>query len=59
MMTYERVRVAKEYIEKRYRLKKEEEQEKKKGKNNIYNIYIKYRLGRNNVKNESIKFSRR
>jgi len=59
MMTYERVRVAKEYIEKKYRLKKEEEQEKKKGKNNIYNIYIKYRLGRNNVKNESIKFSRR
>ena len=32
MMTYERVRVAKEYIEKKYRLKKEEEQEKKKGK---------------------------
>ena len=31
-MTYERVRVAKEYIEKKYRLKKEEEQEKKKGK---------------------------
>jgi len=30
MMTYERVRVAKEYIEKKYRLKKEEEQEKKK-----------------------------
>ena len=30
-MTYERVRVAKEYIEKKYRLKKEEEQEKKKG----------------------------
>jgi len=68
MMTYERVRVAKEYIEKKYRLKKEEEQEKKKGKNNIYNIYNKiniffvlkkYRLGRNNVKNESIKFSRR
>ena len=59
MITYERVRVAKEYIEKKYRLKKEEEQEKKKGKNNIYNIYIKYRLGRNNVKNESIKFSRR
>ena len=41
MMTYERVRVAKEYIEKKYRLKKEEEQEKKKGKNNIYNIYNK------------------
>ena len=32
MMTYERVRVAKEYIEKKYRLKKQEEQEKKKGK---------------------------
>ena len=32
MMTYERVRVAKEYIEKKYRLKKVEEQEKKKGK---------------------------
>ena len=31
-MTYERVRVAKEYIEKKYRLKKEKEQEKKKGK---------------------------
>ena len=30
MITYERVRVAKEYIEKKYRLKKEEEQEKKK-----------------------------
>ena len=32
MLTYDRVRVAKEYIEKKYRLKKEEEQEKKKGK---------------------------
>ena len=30
MITYERVKVAKEYIEKKYRLKKEEEQEKKK-----------------------------
>jgi hypothetical protein len=38
MITYERVRVAKEYIEKKYRLKKEEEQEKKKGKKNLYNI---------------------
>ena len=28
MITYERVKVAKEYIEKKYRLKKEEEQEK-------------------------------
>ena len=36
MITYERVRVAKEYIEKKYRLKKE--QEKKKGKKNLYNI---------------------
>ena len=35
-MTYERVRVAKEYIEKKYRLKKEEEQEKKKGKKIFY-----------------------
>ena len=32
MMTYERVRVAKEYIEKKYRLKTVEEQEKKRGK---------------------------
>ena len=31
-MTYERVRVAKGYIEKKYRLKTVEEQEKKKGK---------------------------
>ncbi len=31
-MTYERVRDEKEYIEKKYRLKKVEEQEKKKGK---------------------------
>ena len=30
MITYERVKVAKEYIEKKYRLKKAEEQEKKK-----------------------------
>ena len=53
MMTYERVRVAKEYIEKKYRLKKGEEQEKKKGKKNLllYIIFI-HRLGRNNVKNE-------
>ena len=32
MVTYERVKVAKEYIEKKYRLKKQEEEEKKKGK---------------------------
>jgi hypothetical protein len=32
MITYERVKIAKEYIEKKYRLKKEEETEKKKGK---------------------------
>ena len=38
MLTYDRVRVAKEYIEKKYRLKKEEEQEKKKGKKIFYNI---------------------
>ena len=37
-MTYERVRVAKEYIEKKYRLKTMEEQEKKKGKKFFYNI---------------------
>ena len=39
MITYERVKVAKEYIEKKYRLKKQEEEEKKKGKikNNIIN----------------------
>ena len=43
MITYERVRVAKEYIEKKYRLKKEEEQEKKKGKK-IYIIYLIYKL---------------
>ena len=41
MMTYERVRVAKEYIEKKYRLKKEEEQEKKKGKFKNINLYNK------------------
>ena len=56
-MTYERVRVAKEYIEKKYRLKKEEEQEKKRGK--IIIIIFIYRLGRNNVSYESIKFTRR
>ena len=40
MLTYDRVRVAKEYIEKKYRLKKEEEQEKKRVKNNfIINIF--------------------
>ena len=39
MMTYERVKVGKEYIEKKYRLKKEEEQEKKKGKLIIYNKF--------------------
>ena len=32
MVTYERVKVAKEYIEKKYRLKRQEEEEKKKGK---------------------------
>jgi hypothetical protein len=32
MITYERVKIAKEYIEKKYRLKKEEETSKKKGK---------------------------
>ena len=32
MITYERVKIAKEYIEKKYRLKKKEETEKKKGK---------------------------
>ena len=32
MITYERVKVAKQYIEKKYRLKKQEEEEKKKGK---------------------------
>ena len=64
-MTYERVRVAKEYIEKKYRLKKEEEQEKKKGKFKNINLYNKNqnlkknRLGRNNVSYESIKFTRR
>ena len=53
MMNYERVRVAKEYIEKKYRLKKEEEQEKKKGKYNYFNIlFFTRRLGRNNVQNE-------
>ena len=64
-MTYERVRVAKEYIEKKYRLKKEEEQEKKKGKFKNINLYNKNkkfkktnRLGRNNVSYESIKFTR-
>ena len=35
MITYERVKVAKQYIEKKYRLKKQEEEEKKKGKNNL------------------------
>ena len=45
MMTYERVRVAKEYIEKKYRLKKVEEQEKKKGKNN--HIILFYSLNCN------------
>ena len=32
MITYERVKVAKDYIEKKYHLKKQEEDEKKKGK---------------------------
>ena len=40
MMTYERVRVAKEYIEKKYRLKKVEEQEKKRVKINYIIYYI-------------------
>ncbi len=60
MLTYDRVRVAKEYIEKKYRLKKEEEQEKKKGKTKYFFIIWFnniYRLGRNYVKNESTKFS--
>ena len=35
MITYERVKVAKEYIEKKYRLKKQEEEEKKRGKKKI------------------------
>ena len=38
MITYERVKVAKEYIEKKYRLKKQEEDEKKKGKQK--NLFI-------------------
>ena len=43
MITYERVKVAKEYIEKKYRLKKQEEDEKKKGKKLlfIYNLHLK------------------
>ena len=40
MITYERVRVEKEYIEKKYRLKKQEEEEKKRGKKKKYIIYI-------------------
>ena len=40
MITYERVKVAKEYIEKKYRLKKQEEEEKKRGKKKKYIIYI-------------------
>ena len=43
MITYERVKVAKEYIEKKYRLKKQEEEEKKKGK-----IIINYIFNANN-----------
>ena len=46
MITYERVKVAKEYIEKKYRLKKQEEEEKKKGKK-IKNNFITNRLGCN------------
>ena len=43
MLTYDRVRVAKEYIEKKYRLKKEEEQEKKKVKKFlIFDCNIKF-----------------
>ncbi len=41
MITYERVKVAKEYIEKKYRLKKQVEEEKKKGKKKIYNKKMK------------------
>jgi len=32
LTTYQKVKVAKEYIEKKYRLKKQEEEEKKRGK---------------------------
>lgn len=35
MKTYERVKIAKAYIEKKYRMKKEEETEKRKGMNNF------------------------
>lgn len=50
LTTYERVKIAKAYIEKKYRLKKEEEREKKKG-NTIHNLnrlgYDKYKDKRN------------
>ena len=50
LTTYERVKIAKAYIEKKYRLKKEEEREKKKG-NTINNLnrlgYDKYKDKRN------------
>ena len=52
MVTYERVKVAKEYIEKKYRLKKQEEEEKKKGKSIIIIINQKNRLGSYYFKNE-------
>jgi hypothetical protein len=51
LITYERVKVAKEYIEKKYRLKKQEEDEKKKGKK-IYFLTKLYRLGCNYIQNE-------
>ena len=52
MITYERVKVAKEYIEKKYRLKKQEEEEKKKGKSIIIIFNQKNRLGSYYFKNE-------
>ena len=48
LTTYERVKIAKAYIEKKYRLKKEEETEKKKG-NIINNLN---RLGYNKFKDK-------
>ena len=41
MITYERVKVAKEYIEKKYLLKKQEEVEKKKGKKKYISYFNK------------------
>ena len=53
MITYERVKVAKEYIEKKYLLKKQEEVEKKKGKKKFINYFKKkHRLGSYHSKNE-------